>query len=117
MKKIIIVCAFLFLLINSCKKDSAPVAVTQDKLFPKVKTIIRSNCTISCHAPSMGLNTGLPVILENDSDIVNHAAAIKAAVADPISPTNHRMPQGGTLSSQDINTITIWVAKGGTINN
>jgi uncharacterized membrane protein len=106
----------LLLAIFSCNKDNTPSPPGDEKLFPQVKTIIETNCTISCHAPSKGFNTGLPVILETDSDIVNHAAAIKAAVADPVSPTNKRMPEGGALSAADIDIITQWYESGGTIN-
>jgi uncharacterized membrane protein len=97
--------------LNSCNTENA---VTSDGLyFPKVKAIIQANCTVTCHAPSKGFYTGLPVVLESDSNIVSLAASIKAAVADPISPTNKRMPQGGALSATDIDTITKWLAKGG----
>ena len=116
MKKIILFSTLLFFFICSCTKESAPVNVpaVSEKLFPKVKTIVTTSCTVTCHAPSMGFNTGLPVILENDTDIVYHAAAIKASVADPVTPTNHRMPQGGSLSAADIDIIVRWAAAGGT---
>jgi len=97
------------LLLNACKKSEA--VTPTDAYFPAVKAIISTNC-LSCHSSS-GSWTGRPVAFDTDSQIVNLAGAIKAAVADPISPTNKRMPQGGSLSDSDINTIVNWYAKGG----
>jgi uncharacterized membrane protein len=110
-KRLIFFTLTCLIMFYSCNTENA---VPSDGLyFPKVKSIIGANCTVTCHAPSKGFFTGLPVILESDSNIVNLAASIKAAVADPISPTNKRMPQGGTLAATDIDTITKWLAKGG----
>lgn len=98
--------------IFSCKKEQAP-----PKYFPRVKTIVEANCTISCHAPSKGLHDGMPVVLETDEEIAALAASIKAAVADPASPQNKRMPQGGMLSDADIDTIVKWFNKGGRVTD
>ena len=118
MKKCILLLLLFLFFLFSCKNDKAPIAIPlAEKLFPKVKIIVRSNCTVSCHAPSMGFNIGLPVVLENDTDIVYHASGIKAAVADPVTPTNHRMPQGGNLSASDIDIIKKWFEGGGSLNN
>lgn len=94
----------------SCNKNDV---VKSDTYFPQVKTIIQKNC-ISCHYQG---GQGMPVILIDDSDIVNDAAAIKAATCD--TPTFYipRMPLGGELSDADKATITNWFEEGGTAYN
>jgi hypothetical protein len=99
------------ILIYSCNHEI--VEPGTGKLFPQVRIIIADNCTITCHAPSRGLDEGRPVSLESDSDLVGLAPVIKSAVADPVSPTNIRMPQGGSLSPAEIDTIVKWAEKGG----
>lgn len=101
----------------SCKKTDNSSPVSTDVYFSDVKTIIQHNCTITCHSPSKGFNQGLPVILDNDSDIVLRAAAIKAAVAGPFTFMNKQMPLGGQLSDADIQIIVKWVAAGGGATN
>jgi uncharacterized membrane protein len=82
--------------------------------FAKVKTIIQTNCTISCHSPQQGFYQGLPVILDTDSDIIIRSASIKTAVAGPFNfMTNKQMPLGGQLSGSDVNIISNWVEAGG----
>jgi uncharacterized membrane protein len=123
MKKItlpalVITTVFLILFGNSCKKEPKKnVRVEGYKLFPQVRQVIQTQCTISCHAPSLGYYEGMPVILETDSNIVEHAAGIKAAVADPVTVTNKRMPQGGTLPDLQVQLIIDWYTAGGTMNN
>ena len=109
----------LVIIQSSCSKKSAsttptpPPPVTQGPpYFPFVRTIIQKNC-LTCHSPG---GAGMPTILNTDTLIVQSAAATKAAVNDPISPTNHRMPQGGTLSVTDIATIVNWYNAGGASN-
>lgn len=97
----------------SCTKE----AIDDGKYFPKVKSIIANNCTNSCHAPSKGLPQGMPVILETDEEISASAGNIKAAVADPITYFNKRMPENGTLSQSDIDIIVKWYEKGGKITD
>lgn len=109
---------FLILCGPSCKKEEKKnVTVHGYKLFPQVRQIVQTQCTISCHAPSLGYYEGLPVVLETDSNIVSYAANIKAAVADPITVTNKRMPQGGTLPDSQVQLIIDWYTAGGTMNN
>ena len=103
------------LLLASCGKENS--TAPSGKYYPKAKTIIQANCTVTCHSPSQGFMQGLPVVLETDSDIVQRAASIKAAVGDPVTPFNKRMPQGGSLSAADIATITQWYAAGGGTDN
>jgi uncharacterized membrane protein len=79
--------------------------------FPQVKMIIENNC-LSCHS-SAGNWEGRPTAFDNDSAISVQYAAIKAAVADPISPVNKRMPKDGMLSQHDIDIIVNWYDKGG----
>lgn len=94
----------------SCSPHSDPAPATQGPpYFPYVRTIIQNNC-VGCHSPG---GAGMPVLLHTDSLIVQYAASIKAAVHDPVSPTNKRMPEGGTLSATDINTIVNWYNAGG----
>lgn len=115
MKNYIVLISFAVILLASCikTKTQAPSGL----YYPQVKTIIQHNCTISCHSPAQGFNQGLPVILDTDSDIVQRAAAIKAAVADPVTPFNKRMPENGSLTAHEINTITSWYAAGGGTTN
>ena len=56
----------------------------------------------------------MPVILTSDSDIVLHAAGIKAATCDTPTWLNKRMPPEGDLSDADKAIITNWFEKGGT---
>lgn len=107
---------FVVFIISSCKKDQTGPA-TNELLFPKVKSIIQSNCTITYHAPSLGYFDGLPVILETDTDIVKRASAIVEALTGPVTPVNKRMPPDKTLSEDDINVIISWVEKGGQVDD
>ncbi len=116
MKKLLLIQLFIgTTLINfSCKKEeSSEIAPQQGIYFAKVKLIIKNNCTTGCHSPSTGNLTGLPIILDNDSDIVLHAPSIKASVIDPISLYNKRMPKTGSLSTTEINDIEKWFSLGG----
>ena len=101
------------LLLFACQHETIPPR-TIGFYYPRVKAIIEQNCTVSCHAPSSGFPQGMPVILETDADIVAGAQGIKAAVADPVTLTNHRMPPDDTLSQADIGIIITWAGLGGT---
>ena len=94
----------------SCNKNDV---VKSEAYFPQVKAIIQQNC-VSCHYQG---GQGMPVILTEDSDIVNHAALIKAATCDTPTFYNPRMPLGGELSDADEATITNWFESGGTASN
>ena len=98
--------------ITSCSKDKE---MTTDQYFPMVKDIIQNNC-LACHS-STGTWAGRPVAFDSDSAISEQYAAIKAAVADPISVVNKRMPQGGTLPQSDIDIIVKWFVKGGKVTD
>ena len=105
---------FLFLFVASCNKEKSLISGDKEPYFTEVKTIIQTNCTISCHSPIQGFYQGMPVILDNDSDIIIHSASIKAAVAGPFNfMANKQMPLGGQLSSSDVNIISNWVEAGG----
>ena len=54
---------------------------------------------------------------DSDSSISAQYASIKASVADPVTATNRRMPEGGSLSTADINTIVSWFNKGGKVTD
>ena len=99
----------------SCSKSDNNTQPANDKYFPQVKTIITGNC-LSCHSSS-GSWQGRPVKFDNDSDISSQYIAIKKAVADPVTITNKRMPQGGELSASDIDVIVKWFNKGGKVTD
>ncbi len=99
----------------SCNKKSDSSNTGTGAYFPKVRTIIQNNCA-SCHL-STGTWAGRPTALDNDSEIIAAAASIKAAVADPATPLNRRMPEGSSLSTADVNTIVSWYNKGGKITD
>lgn len=104
----------LIIFFIGCKNDDLTNPGTE-KYFPKVKTIIEDHCA-SCHN-SAGTWAGRPVAFDDDSSIAMQYQLIKAAVADPVSPTNKRMPQEGMLGSDEINTIIKWYDKGGKITD
>jgi uncharacterized membrane protein len=95
----------------SCHSDNAVQPPVAEVYFPKVKAIIQANC-MSCHSSS-GAWEGRPVAFDTDEQITAGYTSIKAAVADPETITNKRMPKGSTLSQSDINTILQWYQKGG----
>ena len=105
--------------IASCTKKSDNTTTTppptSGPYFPKVRTIIQNNC-LSCHN-STGTWAGRPTAFDNDSEIVALSASIKAAVADPVTITNKRMPQGGSLSSTDMAVIVSWYGLGGKLTD
>lgn len=109
---------YLFLLVCalsagllSCQHDDGVQPPVAEVYFPKVKAIIQANC-MSCHSSS-GSWEGRPVAFDTDEQITAAYTSIKAAVADPETITNKRMPKGSTLSQSDINTIIQWYQKGG----
>ena len=110
-----IICSLSFLLvlalISSCNKSSSSSASTNGKYFPTVKAIIQNNC-LSCHS-STGSWSGRPTSFDTDSSIAADYSIIKQSVAGPFTFTIHQMPQGGSLSTSDINTIIAWYDKGG----
>ena len=107
----LITAIIIFLVFFSCKKENVAPTKESNLYFPRVKTIIQNNC-ISCHSSS-GTWAGRPVSFDSDSSISMQYANIKAAVADPVTFINKRMPQGGTLSQDDIDIIISWYNKGG----
>jgi len=84
---------------------------TPGQYFTEVKSIMQNNC-LSCHS-SAGSWQGRPTAFDTDTAIALQFDVIKAAVADPVTPTNKRMPQGGMLSAHDIDIIVKWFDKGG----
>ena len=110
MKKVLVppIAAVIFL-IASCSKQ-APDPTGQGPYFPQVKEIIQQNC-LGCHIQG---GQGMPVILTDDSAIVQYAASIKAATIDPVSPVNKRMPPDSELSEADKTIIGNWFELGGT---
>jgi len=97
--------------VMSCGHDDPVQTPVAEVYFPKVKAIIQANC-LSCHS-STGSWEGRPVAFDADEQITAGYTSIKAAVADPESITNKRMPKGSTLTQSDINIIVKWYEKGG----
>lgn len=108
---------FLFVLLGllytSCSNSKAVDTPGDTPYFPKVKAIIQANC-ITCHQPG---GQGMPLFLTADSIIAGNAGLIKAAVIDPVSPRNKRMPLGGSLLPADTAIIGKWFAKGGKVTD
>ena len=115
MKWLVFVGVIVISAIISCSKTDNSIQPGSDKYFPTVKTIISNNC-LTCHNSS-GTWAGRPTKFDTDSDISSLYIAIKKAVADPVSPTNKRMPQGGSLSANDIDVIVKWFNKGGKVTD
>ena len=111
-KKVIsIVVAMIGLIsVNACSKSSSSTPGTST-YFPKVKTIIASNC-LSCHS-STGSWSGRPTAFDSDSVISADASIIRTSVVGPWTFMVKKMPQGSSLSDSDIATIEAWVNKGG----
>ena len=100
---------------TSCNKKDSTAPSSPGVYFPSVKIIMQNNC-LSCHN-SAGTWEGRPTKFDSDAEIAAQYAAIKAAVADPVTPTNRRMPDGGSLSSSDIDVIVKWYNKGGKVTD
>lgn len=110
--KIIFLSSIVLVALSSCTNTEIPIPVA-GTYFPKVKIIINNNC-MSCHNSSDPSNwLGRPVKFDTDTDIISMYALIKSSVADPVSPTNPRMPTIGSLSATDIDIIVKWYNKGG----
>lgn len=103
----------MIVLYTSCSNGKAVDTPASATYFPKVKAIIQANC-ISCHQPG---GQGMPLFLTADSIIAANAGLIKAAVIDPVSPRNKRMPLGGSLLPADTAIIGKWFAKGGKVTD
>ncbi len=103
----------LIIIVTACQKETS----TEIKYFPKVKAIVTNNC-IKCHDSSEPLLwQGRPIDLNGDANIAALYKQIKAAVADPTTPMNIRMPVKNTLPQQHIDTIIAWYNKGGKVTD
>ena len=96
--------------IFSCKKEPG---TTEEVYFVQVKSIVQQHC-VTCHQQG---GQGMPVILSEDSDIVNNAANIKSATIDAVTWFNKRMPPDGELTEADKTVIQNWFDKGGKITD
>ncbi|GGG66917.1 hypothetical protein BXY58_3461 [Epilithonimonas arachidiradicis] len=102
-----------FLMLMSCdtktfEEISDVKPITETVSYNKnVKTIIDNNCVV-CHSPT-GSNPYFPLTdytaVKNSID--NILDRIQRANGDPL-----KMPQGGTLSQDNINLIIKWKADG-----
>jgi len=113
----------LFLLIQlSCSKsDTKPVTpappggtpaacatATPGSLFKEVKSLITNNC-VTCHNP----NGQMPSVNFQDNCVIqSKAALIKQRAVD-----QGNMPPTGSLSQNDKDKITTWVAAGGRVTD
>ena len=101
-------CLFIF---ASCSKDdngggaSVDCTTITNKAFAAdISPIIQSTCAVSgCHAA--GSFNG-PGALTSYTEVFNARTAIRSAVA------SGRMPQGGSLSTSQKNSIICWVDSG-----
>lgn len=109
MKKIIFI-AGLILIVTSCESrtyeeisDNTPIT-TVVKYESDLKPIIESNC-INCHsAGSFKPFVNYNQVKDNIDNIINR---IQRPNGDPL-----KMPQGGSLSSNQINLFVKWKADG-----
>ena len=102
------------MVLSSCSKDEGSPMQTET-YFPQVRTIIQNYC-LSCHS-STGEWAGRPVSFDSDSEIAMKYASIKAAVADPVTYANKRMPADTTLTTDEIDIIVKWFNKGGKVSD
>jgi uncharacterized membrane protein len=106
-----IIILFSSIIITACSKDkgggSIPVdcsTVTNKAFIADVSPIIQSSCAVSgCHAA--GSFNG-PGALTGYSEIFNARSNIRSAVA------SGRMPQSGSLSTAQRNSIICWIDSG-----
>ncbi len=105
--------SFLIVLIPSCSKDgggggSTPVldcnTVTNKAFANDVNPIIQSSCAIpNCHGTG---STNGPGQLTNYTEIFSARTNIRSAVS------SGRMPQTGSLSTSQKNSILCWIDSG-----
>jgi hypothetical protein len=116
LKKLIGISLCSLFFFASCSKDddggggaSVDCATVTNKAFAAdISPIIQSTCAVSgCHAA--GSFNG-PGALTSYTEIFNSRTAIRTAVA------SGRMPQGGSLSTGQKNSIICWI-DGGAPNN
>lgn len=103
-----------FLILEGCDNNDLSNPAS-DKYFSDVKTILQNSCT-SCHS-SEGTWEGRPIAFDTDTLIAQQYIAIKAAVADPVSVNNKRMPKDGALTAKEIDIIVKWFEKGGKVTD
>ena len=105
----IIVSSFMII---SCSKDNnggggstLDCNTVSNKAFAAdVNPIIQSSCNVAgCHAAG---STNGPGPLTNYNEIFNARTAIRSAVA------SNRMPQGGSLTTSQKNSILCWIDSG-----
>jgi uncharacterized membrane protein len=107
----------IVILLLSCNNNPSNPIVAENISFSQVKTIISKNCTSTCHAPSKEFYSGLPVVLESDSDIVAKAESIKNAISGPFTITNKKMPPETNLTNQEISILIQWYKNGAKTSN
>jgi hypothetical protein len=103
----------LLLTVMSCSSDDDNATVTcgtQTISFAtKVSPIIQANCATSSGCHSSGSSNG-PGPLLTYAQISGAKTSIKSAVS------NGSMPRGGSLSSDDKNSILCWIENGAANN-
>lgn len=114
MKKVIVGLAGVIIIVVACSKNNEVVTTVDCSGAAKsfatdVQPIIQSSCatSVSCHAS--GSSNG-PGALTTFQQVFNARIAIRMAVA------NGSMPQNGSLSAAQKNTILCWIDNGATSN-
>ncbi len=107
---------FCIIVAASCSKDTPDngntsldcSTVTNKAFAADVNPIIQARCNVpGCHATG---STNGPGQLTNYNDVFNARSTVRSAVA------SGRMPQGGSLSTAQKNSILCWI-DGGAPNN
>jgi len=111
-KTIVIISVGFLLLIIACSKSSNAVATdctTPKSYSTDVSPIIQSSCATNsgCHASG---STHGPGVLTSYAQVFSAKSAIRTAIA------NGTMPQNGSLSSTQRNTILCWIDSGAANN-
>ena len=95
----------------SCAEHDIPLVVEclnneEISYASDVKPIVETVCT-GCHNGSIGADRNWLVF----SNFQNHASEVRRRVTLPSDHPDH-MPRGGSLSSDEIQTIICWVDQG-----
>lgn len=108
MKKTIISTAIFLSLFIACSKDSVPFATdcsTTKSYSTDVSPIIQSSCATNAGCHASGSFNG-PGALTSYTQVFNARTSIRTAVANGI------MPQNGSLTAAQKNSILCWIDSG-----
>ncbi|RNC85448.1 MAG: hypothetical protein ED557_01340 [Balneola sp.] len=127
MKKVFLPLLFLFFGLTNCinnvedntGEEQSGISYAQD-----VQPIFNDRCVV-CHGASGGVNLSTYAALDNSvgnlygTDVLVPGNAEASGLYDKLLPTPRlgtRMPQGGALSGDEIETIRAWINEGA-LNN